>query len=1826
MVRRAFLDKKEPVRVEDMMGNAGRAVLRGTLSLVLTASLMPVQGMAAIAEELGERAQDQLIAEVSDELAPADQGATDEAGAVTREPSTASEAAAHGESLVTARLVKEADGEVCRVDVEPEESEAHPEPLMTSFTTLEVEIVDGGQGLDLVKSCVKIAHVVPGASEADEVRSVSLVQDSEDPAKLKAQVVLEAGSNVVSVVAVDADGNETNAWMRTFVVDTVAPTATVAFGPEASVGDGTYRSRSVTVSVEDDAELASCAVQIEKDGELVAIDANQEVLLADAATYSRIVVTALDSAGNELIDEIDVDAFTINPEPVGRIAVGEEGYYRGDNAPEVAFFVSDTDFDPNATKAHVILDGKEREVDLSWREDPRTPGVWIAEHALMAGHTELISLEPHDGIGVGEAVAIATDVYCDDVAPVISLRSVSRQPDLTLTSEEGEALLVFGDVKAVYDGSEVPSTDVVITLDVADNSALDSISVGGDGKDELVDKLVSSFEPGDATGTVTITLKDDGDTVDRSTFLTLRDRSGNATTWAISKDGVVDGEGKAVHVDASLADALIDVNPYALALDLAAPSVSLRGPSNQVYTYPGETLVYTNQDQTIELDVNEANFKKLQQFRPTQGVMRVVKRLAGDDSASAETYAVGADGLDFRAFDGTHTAKMELTQPQGTEASYTITAGGDLLQDIAGNGAANQVTKAVVIDKVKPVVTILDAEGNAVADGEFSNCSGGAVLTVVVEENSLDGKAALNAGTAQNMVGIEAWGVRPNGKDEVFGKVSWVSSEDNVHTYRVTFSEEGTYAITASAVDKAGNRSDTVRVSDFTLDRTAPVISIDWQTGKAQNESYYQSPRIATITVTEANWNPDGFSDPAVVGARRAQAPVVRGAWEEAGTDEHGIPRHRATLEFTEDASYPSFTVSGFDLAGNLAEAQATEPFTLDQSIEAPAVSIQSAAPGVTGDDGVTYYNHEAKATVEIKDRNLDEDAEKTAVDPRGAGPDSGILTRSLSAKSSTDDYVTAYEATIAYGEGSYTEPIVVASDCAGNTSEYNTGATRPFVVDLTAPEIVEVVASNDPTAVGADGDGVRQFFNAATSLTIKVKDNVRLVAAEAHNDLNDPDGVYTEGLTLSQDGREGEIIVHLVDGAESAPHDSEFGRNVILTVRDLAGNERTWSISDAGTVSDDKGSSQLNASINAEGVYPLALIEDTTAPTAALSGVAAGAYYNSDQFVVAAIDEFNFAYLQRYFGDRAILHVQKQEGDAGRSLSAWDIPASQFVGSGSEWQHVVSLDEDGHYAVWIGFLDVANNASETPRIEEFTIDKSAPVMQVSFDNQDVRNGKYYNKARTATITVGEHNFDPALFSISTNGSVGQWSSSGDTHVCTVSFTEDGIYNLTVSGKDMAGNEAVAFTEPEFVIDTISPEVTFSGTAQRLGFTGEEDAYDATLQPDNAYNGVVAPRITFADDRNYDPSKTEFTLVGNKLGDVGGTYGHERFYNSNSETIQFDDFGLRGTDTAYDVNADDIYTITARAADLAGNEAEGTITFSVNRFGSNYVVSVEEGGEQVDLSERPILDEAPTITVREINVAGAASETDHAVMKEYANVTSQIEREDAGGAEGYRLDVIDRKDTDYGWAEYVYTIRRANFGSGSSSDTGDGGQGIYRVNVASDDAASNVNSTAGYWSSDAERAEASAKVGTAEFTLDEVAPVIDEVTLPGLMATGSEYQASFHVTDAITQGNLVEVYVDGERVAVTHDGQELGEDGYAGEGTFEFAVPARSFVPRKVVVKVTDYANRSVDAEAGGFYVTTMIPECAVVAGLAVVAFMLVSANARVYRRSKNEYTFEGVE
>ena len=61
---------------------------------------------------------------------------------------------------------------------------------------------------------------------------------------------------------------------------------------------------------------------------------------------------------------------------------------------------------------------------------------------------------------------------------------------------------------------------------------------------------------------------------------------------------------------------------------------------------------------------------------------------------------------------------------------------------------------------------------------------------------------------------------------------------------------------------------------------------------------------------------------------------------------------------------------------------------------------------------------------------------------------------------------------------------------------------------------------------------------------------------------------------------------------------------------------------------------------------------------------------------------------------------------------------------------------------------------------------------------------------------------------------------------------------------------------------------------------------------------------------------------------------------------------------------DDIYRCTGHVEDLAGNQTEAEIRFSVNRFGSNYVLDANTAGvvEKYYISERPVL------KITEINV------------------------------------------------------------------------------------------------------------------------------------------------------------------------------------------------------------------------------------------------------------------
>ena len=172
------------------------------------------------------------------------------------------------------------------------------------------------------------------------------------------------------------------------------------------------------------------------------------------------------------------------------------------------------------------------------------------------------------------------------------------------------------------------------------------------------------------------------------------------------------------------------------------------------------------------------------------------------------------------------------------------------------------------------------------------------------------------------------------------------------------------------------------------------------------------------------------------------------------------------------------------------------------------------------------------------------------------------------------------------------------------------------------------------------------------------------------------------------------------------------------------------------------------------------------------------------------------------------------------------------------------------------------------------------------------------------------------------------------------------------------------------------------------------------------------------------------------------------------------------------------------------------------------------------------------------------------------------------------------------------------------------------MNVASVDRASNDKSTADYLNAEdyqkvagdagtawAMPEESMAKIagsmrnGTATFTLDQLAPVIDELNVPNVISIGQSYRGSVHVTDAITSGDTVTIYLDGRALSPDEYTAPNTSDG---TGTYEFDIPTNyiPFSTHEVRVEATDSVSGREPAVLASerFMVTILVPEIAVIA------------------------------
>ena len=473
--------------------------------------------------------------------------------------------------------------------------------------------------------------------------------------------------------------------------------------------------------------------------------------------------------------------------------------------------------------------------------------------------------------------------------------------------------------------------------------------------------------------------------------------------------------------------------------------------------------------------------------------------------------------------------------------------------------------------------------------------------------------------------------------------------------------------------------------------------------------------------------------------------------------------------------------------------------------------------------------------------------------------------------------------------------------------------------------------------------------------------------------------------------------------------------------------------------------------------------------------------------------------------------------------LSAWQTTENTENPDQSVSTATITFAEDGDYTLSVSGKDKAANQAETVKADDFTIDKTRPVITVTYDNNNAVNGNYYAAVRTATIQIEEHNFSENRVRITgtaTDNGAGisfpqssGFTGNGDVHTATITCGTDGLYNFNVEYTDMAGNIAETYTGEEYYVDLTEPEIEIVG-----------------VEDYSANNGDVIPQIVMSD-TNFDTNGVNIELVGANQGSVApeGSYTNQ----GNGETFTFQNFPK-------EQSYDDIYTINATLTDMAGNESNATVTFSVNRFGSVYVFD-----QTLKDIEGTYIQNEIDVKLKEVNVDSLEHDKIKVVV-------------DTNGTPRTLEEGIDYQVQESGgngqWYQYDYTIDKSLFA----------GDGRYIVTLYSEDIAGNVNENI----DESKEAEIS-------FGVDKTAPVV----IPIDVESNAQYPVDTKAANVTVNDNLVldsvEIYIGDKKCDYTVDGEN-----------YQFDIPNNT-KKQDVTIMAVDAAGNKTNYVLNGILVTT---------------------------------------
>ena len=700
-----------------------------------------------------------------------------------------------------------------------------------------ITTIEGGD--DLINAAEAAGGVtVSGTAEIGSTLTVNGVAVTVDASGGWTTSVATAGDGLLTVTAVatDAAGNSATAT-HDLTVDTLAPAVAIT---TIEGGDDLINAAEAAggVTVSGTAEIGAT---LTVNGVAVPVDASGGWTTSVAtAGEGLLVVTAVatDAAGNSATATHDLTVDTVAP------AVAITTIEGGDdliNAAEAAGGV--TVSGTAEIGSTLTVNGVAVPVDAS--------GGWTTAVATAGEGLLVVTAVATDA--AGNTATATHDLTVDTVAPAVAITTIEGGDDLINAAEAAGGVTVSGTAEI---GATLTVNGVAVTVD-ASGGWTTAVATAGEGL--LVVTAVATDAAGNsATATHDLTV----DTLAPAVAITTIEGGDDLINAAEAAGGVT------VSGTAEIGSTLT-VNGVAVPVDASGgwtTAVATAGEGLLVVTAVATDAAGNSATATHDLTVDtvapaapsitsipENGGGGINASEASDGTP-VVVGLTGTGAVAGDRLTInwGGQTVNYTLLAGeisgnsaTVTVPLATITAQG-QGTFDVTA---TLTDAAGNASSNSAAASVTVDTVAPAApTITSIPENGGGGINASEASDGTPVVV-----GLTGTGAV----AGDRLTIN-WGGQTVNYTLVAGDISGNSATVTVPLATITAQGQGTFNVTATLTDAAGNASSNSTATSVTVDTVAPaaptITSIPENGGGGINASEASdgTPVVVGLTGTGA--------------------------------------------------------------------------------------------------------------------------------------------------------------------------------------------------------------------------------------------------------------------------------------------------------------------------------------------------------------------------------------------------------------------------------------------------------------------------------------------------------------------------------------------------------------------------------------------------------------------------------------------------------------------------------------------------------------------------------------------------------------------------------------------------------------------------------------------------------------------------------------------------------------------------------------------------------------------------------------------------------------